>query len=318
MKPKIFITHKTFPEALQFLSKSVEYEANTLERNLSKDEIIGKVGDKEGLMTLLTDPVDKDVINAAPSLKVIANCAAGFNNIDISYAKQKGILITNTPGILTDPTADLTWALILSVARRIPEADKFTREGHFKGWKLDLFLGKELSGKILGIVGMGRIGKAVAIRGKAFQMKIFYHDPYRLKSEEEHKLGATYVPLDQLLEQSDIISLHTPLIPETYHLISTEKIRLLKKDAILINAARGPVIDEEALVEALEEGRIWGAGFDVYEHEPAIHKKLLSMDKVTLLPHIGSATKETRQKMALITAKNLVQALQGEKPDNLI
>ena len=318
MKPKIFITHKTFPETLEFLSSSVEYEASILERNLSKDEIISKVGDIEGLMTLLVDPIDKDVINAAPSLKVIANCAAGYNNIDVSYAKQKKILVTNTPGILTEATADLTWALILAVARRIPEADRFTREGRFDGWKLNLFLGKELSGKTLGIVGMGRIGKAVATRGKAFHMKILYHDPSRLNSEEEQEMNAHCTSLDKLLEQSDIISLHTPLIPETYHLISREKIRLLKKDAILINAARGPVIDEEAMIEALENGRIWGAGFDVYEHEPIVHKKLLGMDNVILLPHIGSATTETRQKMALVTAKNLVQALQGEKPDNLI
>ena len=318
MKPNALITNKLFPKALDYLNEHIDYEIGSKERKLIKEEIIQKIRDKEGLLPLLVDTIDKEIMDAAPALKIIANCAVGYNNIDIDYAQKKGILVTNTPGVLTDTTADLTWALLLAVARLIPQSDKFTRERKFKEWKLDLFLGREVTGKRLGIVGMGRIGKAVALRAKAFNMEIVYNDPQRLSPEEEKKINAFFLPLDDLLSTSDYVTLHTTLTPQTFHLISEEKIKLMKTESILINVSRGPVIDEKALARALEKKEIWGAGLDVYEREPEIEEELFSLDNVVLLPHLGSASYETRLKMAMMAAKNLVQGLKGEKPDNLV
>lgn len=318
MKPKILITHKIFPEALDYLKEHVDYEMGVSEKALTKEDIIRKIKDKKGLLPLLVDSIDREIIDSAPSLKIIANCAVGYDNIDVDYAKEKGILVTNTPGVLTDTTADLTWALILSVARKIPQSDKFTRAKKFKGWELDLFLGMEITGKRLGIIGMGRIGKTVAKRAQAFMMETVYSDPQRLSSEKEKKYQARFLPLDELLSSADIITLHTSLTPKTYHLISEEKIQLMNKNAILINVSRGPVVDEKALAEALEKKIIWGAGLDVYEREPEIEEKLFYLDNIILLPHIGSASYETRLKMATMAAKNLVQGLKGEKPENLV
>ncbi len=318
MKSKVLITRKILPEALDYLKEHTDYEIGATNRNLTKEEIIKKIKDKYGLLSLLVDNIDKEVIDSAHSLKIIANCAVGYNNIDIREAQKKGILVTNTPGILTETTADLTWALILAVARRIPQAHKFTRDKKFKGWELELFLGKEITKKCLGIIGMGRIGKAVALRAQAFMMEIVYSDPHRLTLEEEKKYKATFLPLDKLLSTADIITIHAGLTPQIFHLISKEKISLIRKDAILINASRGPIVDEKALAEALEKAQIWGAGLDVYEREPDIEKKLLSLDNVILLPHIGSATYETRLKMAMMAARNLVQGLKGERPENLV
>ena len=303
---------------MEYLDDHVDYEIGTSGKSLTKQEIISKIHDKEGLLSLLVDEIDKDIMDSAPRLKIIANCAVGYNNIDIDYARQKKILVTNTPGVLTETTADLTWALILAIARRIPQADKFTREKKFKGWELALFLGKEITGKRLGLIGMGRIGKAVALRAQAFRMEIVYSDPNRLNPEDESAYKAAFLPLDDLLQTSDIISIHASLTPKTYHLISREKLSLMKKDAILVNLARGPIVDEEALVEALEKRQIWGAGLDVYEKEPEITSRLFTLDNIVLLPHIGSATYETRLKMAMIAARNLVQGLSGKRPDNLI
>ncbi len=318
MKPKVLITHKMFSEVLEYLKEHVEFEIGNPDGDISKNELIEKIKDKDGLLSLLVVTIDKDVLNAAASLKIIANCAVGYNNIDISSAREKEIMVTNTPGVLTETTAELTWALIFAVARRIPQAHAFTRDDQYKGWALDLFLGQELHGKSLGIIGMGRIGKAVAHKARAFSMNIVYHDPHSLSPKEEAKLHATQLSLGELLQTSDIISLHTTLTPKTFHLISKDNIRLMKKTAILINVSRGPVVDEEALADALRERVIWGAGLDVYEDEPSIHPKLFSLDNVVLLPHIGSATRETRLKMALMAANNLVQGLRGEKPQNLI
>jgi glyoxylate reductase len=220
--------------------------------------------------------------------------------------------------VLTETTADLTWALILAVARKIPQADKFTRGKNYIGWELDMFLGKEITGKCLGIIGMGRIGKAVAQRAQGFEMSVVYTDPTKLSTEDQEKYRAARVPLDELLSTADIITIHTTLNPQTHHLISKEKLSLMKKDAILINVARGPIVDEKALVEALAKKQIWAAGLDVYEREPEIEEGLLSLDNVVLLPHIGSASYETRLQMAMKAAKNLVQGLSGQKPDNLV
>ena len=318
MKPKVLITRKIFPEALEYLKEYTEFEIGAADRNLTKKEIMEKIGDKQGLLSLLVDEIDREIIDSAPQLKIIANCAVGYNNIDIAHAREKGILVTNTPGVLTETTADLAWALILAVARRIPQAEKFLRENKFKGWELDLFLGKEVTGKRLGIIGMGRIGKAVALRAHAFKMDVVYFDPQRLSAEEEKIYKAAFVPLDELLHSSDIVSIHASLTPNTFHLISDEKLKLMKKEAILVNVARGPIINEKALADALEKKQIWGAGLDVYENEPAIEKRLLRLENVVCLPHIASATYETRLAMAMTACRNLVQGLKGEKPENLV
>ncbi len=318
MKPKVLITRKIFQEAIDYLNDYVDYEIGAREGKLTKQTLLEKVRDKQGILSLLVDTIDRAVIDAAPQLKIIANCAVGYDNIDISYARKKGILVTNTPGVLTETTADLTWALILSVARQIPQADAFTRAKLYKGWELDLYLGREISGKCLGIIGMGRIGKAVALRARAFRMNVVYNDPHRLSGEEEALYQASCLPLEELLRVSDIVTLHTSLTSETTHLISAERLRLMKEEAILVNVSRGPVVDEGALADALENKSIWAAGLDVYEREPEIAERLLSLDNVVLLPHIGSATFETRIRMATMAAKNLVQGLSGETPDNLV
>jgi len=318
MKPRVLITRKIFKEALDYLEDHVDCEIGAREGDLTKRDLLKKVEGKQGILSLLVDTIDREVIDAAPHLRIIANCAVGYDNIDTEYARKKGILVTNTPGVLTETTADLTWALLLSVARRIPQADVFTRAKMYKGWELDLYLGREVTGKCLGIIGMGRIGKAVASRARAFRMKVVYSDPQRLSEEEEARYQASWASLEELLRTSDIITLHTSLTPETTHLISADCLKLMKKEAILVNVSRGPVVDERALAEALEKRNIWAAGLDVYEREPEIEERLLALDNVVLLPHIGSATFETRIRMATMAAKNLVQGLAGDTPDNLI
>jgi len=318
MKPKALVTRKIFEEALDYLEEHVEYEIGAGEGELTQQVLLEKVEDKQGILSLLVDTIDREVIDAAPQLKIIANCAVGYDNIDVDYAREKGVLVTNTPGVLTETTADLTWALIFSVARRIPQADVFTRAKMYHGWELDLYLGREVTGKCLGIIGMGRIGKAVASRARAFSMEVVYNDPHRLSQEDEDRYRSSWLPLEDLLRKADIVTLHTSLSPETTHLISADRLRLMKREGILVNVSRGPVVDELALAEALEQKTIWAAGLDVYEREPEIEERLFSLDNIVLLPHIGSATFETRIRMATMAAKNLVQGLSGQRPDNLV
>ncbi len=318
MKPKVLVTRRLLPEALAYLQEHARVEGGKSRRGLTRENLKAKIRDKDGLLCLLVDQIDRDIMDSAPRLKIIANCAVGFDNIDLGEARKRGILVTNTPGVLTETTADLTWALILATARKIPQSDRFTRNKRFRGWELDLFLGKELTGKRLGIIGMGRIGMAVALRARTFRMEVVYFDPCRLTPQEEKTLKAAFVPLDNLLASSDIITIHASLHPGTYHLISAENLRLMKKDAILVNVARGPIVDEKALARALARRQLWGAGLDVYEKEPAIQPELLRLDNVVLLPHIGSATYETRLRMAMMAARNLIQGLKGGRPDHLV
>jgi len=318
MKPKVLVTRELLPEAMDFLRGQADIEVGTSSANLPHEGLLKKVSGKEGLLPLLVDAIDREVIDRAPRLRVIANCAVGYNNIDIDYARQKGILVTNTPGVLTESTAELTIALILAVLRRLPQAERFTRDKKFMGWALDLWLGKDLAGAKLGIVGFGRIGRAVAKRASAFRAEIFYYDPQRPSPDVEKFYRATYLPLDDLLRTADIVTIHAGLTPQTHHLISRERLALMKKEAVLVNASRGPIVDERALAGALSEGKLWGAGLDVYEREPEIEEKLFGLDNVILLPHIGSATYATRLKMAMTAARNLMQGLGGEIPDNLV
>jgi glyoxylate reductase len=318
MKPGVLVTRKLLPEAHDYLDRHLTVEIGAEGRDLTHSELLQKIPGKDGLLSLLVDDVTQDVLDAAPGLKIVANCAVGYNNIDIVYARKKGILVTNTPGVLTETTADLTWALLLTAARRIPEAERFTRAGSFTGWELDLMLGQEVTGKCLGIIGMGRIGRAVALRARAFQMKTLYFDHQRLSPEEETAYAASYASFSEILAQADFVTLHTTLTEETRHLIGQPELEAMKASAVLINVSRGPVVDEAALAEALKKGKIWAAGLDVYEREPDIEARLLDLDNVVLLPHIGSASYETRLKMAMTAATNLVAALTGKTPPNLV
>jgi len=318
MKPSILVTRKLPEPALQKLKANCQADINYEDIPLSKEELIRRVADKDGLATLLTDKIDRHIIDAGRKLKVISNVAVGYDNIDHRYARQKNIYVTNTPEVLTDATADLTWALILSVVRSIVPADRFTRQGKFKEWQFFLFLGSDLKGKRLGIIGLGRIGKGVARRASGFEMEVVYYNVRRANRELEESLGVIYLPFDQLLKTSDIITLHLPLTPQTHHLIDQREFQLMKPGSYLINASRGPVVNEKALVEALKSKRIAGAGLDVYENEPHIEPELLAMDNVVLLPHIGSAALETRTKMAMIAVENVLQGVYGKKPTNSV
>jgi glyoxylate reductase len=307
---RVFITKVLPPQALNLLG-GFSLDIFPRRRNPTKREIMRGVKGADGLLCFLSDMIDKEIMDAG-NLRVISNCAAGYNNIDIGYATQRGIAVTNTPDILTNATADLTLALMLAVTRRICEAEDFLREGKFRGWELFLMCGMELAGKRLGIVGMGRIGTEVAWRAQAFGMEILYH------SRKEVEGIGRIVSLGELLKISDIVTLHVPLTPDTFHLIGDKELDSMKRSAYLINTSRGPVVDEGALVRALKEKRIAGAGLDVYENEPKLTRGLLTLKNVVLLPHIGSATLEARMGMVLLAVQNLKDVLEGKKPAHIV
>ncbi len=310
---KVLVTYK-IPDAGLDLLRERGYVLDVNERGqyLEKSEIIQRSGDCDALVCLLSDKIDREVIDAAPRLKVIANYAVGFNNIDVQYATQRGIFVTNTPDVLTPATADLTWALLMAVSKRVVEADRFVREGRFTGWQPELFLGADVTGKTLGIIGAGRIGQAVGRRAAGFEMKILYH-ARSPKPDFEAQTGAQKVALDVLLAQSDFVSLHCPLTDETYHLLDEARLQSMKRGAILINTARGPIVDEQALIKLLRQGHLAGAGLDVYEQEPFVPEELRSLPNVVLLPHIGSATTETRSEMSRMVARNVISVLEQGK-----
>ena len=314
---KIFVTRSIPEPGLKLLEKHHQVEVNPYDRVLSREEIIEGLKGKEGLLCLLTDPIDADVIHSEPKLKMIASYAVGYNNIDIKAATKRGIPVSNTPGVLTDATSDMTWALLFSVARRIVEADKFTRAGKFKGWGPMLMHGQDVTNRTLGVVGAGRIGTAFALKSKGFNMNVLYVDEKKNETLEK-EVNAKKVTFDEILKKSDFISLHVPLMPSTHHLIGEKELKMMKKDAILINTSRGPVVDEQALVFALKEKQIFGAGLDVYEHEPEITEELKKLDNIVLQPHSSSATIETRTKMAVMAAENMVAGLKGEIPTNCV
>lgn len=313
MRKKIFITREISGKAIDFLSNHFDVKVNSDDRVLLREELIENIKDVDGVLCLLQDIIDKDIIDNASKAKIFANYAVGYNNIDVKYAREKGIIITNTPGVLTDTTAELAWALLLSVARRVVEADKYVREGKFTEWKPNLYLGQDITGKTLGIIGAGSIGKAFAKRSLGYDMKIIYHNRKRdLAFEEEFK--ARWVDKETLCKDSDIISIHVPLTEETRYLITKKELDIMKETAMIINTARGPVIEEKALYEALKNKKIWGAGLDVYEKEPEIYPGITELDNVVLAPHIGSATVETRERMAMMAAMNIEAVLNGREP----
>lgn len=315
---KVFITYAIPKIGIEMLRAKYDVDVYEGDEFLSKNEMIERARKADGIVTQLRDPINEEFINSLENVKIIANYAVGYNNIDVGVATNRGIYVTHTPGVLTEATADIAFALLLAVARRIVESDRFVRDGKFVGWKPKLFLGYDLYGKTLGIIGMGRIGQAVARRALGFGMKIVYYNRNKLPVELEKQYNASYVKLDELIEISDFISIHTPLTQETYHLIDEDRISRMKPNAIVINTARGPVVDERALYEALRDGKIAGAGFDVYENEPLLTPGLEKLSNVVLLPHIGSATYETRDKMSEMVALNIIEALEGRIPPNLV
>lgn len=318
MKPKILVTGRLPDQIIKTLSEKCEVEANTLDRPMDMDTILAMITDRDGLLSMITDRVDADLMDRAPRLKIISQMAVGYNNIDVGAATRRGIVVTNTPGVLTDATAELAFALLLAVARRVVEGDKMVRAGKFQYWAPFLFLGSQVSGKTLGIIGMGRIGKALAKRAYGFDMKIIYHNSSPLGAAEEAQYGAGYRGLGELLAEADFISLHVPLTEKTKHLIGKKEFAAMKKTAFLINTSRGPVINEKDLVEALRAGEIAGAGIDVYENEPALEPGLSELENAVLLPHVGSGTLETRTKMAEMAAESLLIGLSGKVPPRMV
>lgn len=316
---RIFVTQLIPKAGLEILRQVYpNYCINSEERVLTRPELLSQVKGADGLLTLLTDKIDGEVLDAAgPQLKIVANMAVGFDNVDVQSATQRRILVTNTPGVLTDATADHAWALLFAIARRIPESEKFLRAGHFKYWGPLLFLGSDVTGGTLGIVGAGRIGSAMAMKSRGFNMKVLYANRSP-RPQLENEIGARKVSLEELLRESDFISLHLPLTSETRYLINADALHLMKPTAYLINTGRGPLIDEAALAKALQGGAIAGAALDVFENEPVVHPELLKLENVVLTPHTGSATTTSRSKMAMMAAENLIAGLAGAKPPNLL
>jgi len=314
-KPRFAVTNRLPGSAVELLREAGEVRADERETAIPRSDLLKLVAGAEAALTLLGDWVDEEFLVAAgPQLRCVANVAVGYDNIDVAAAERRGVVVTNTPGVLDDATADLTMALILAATRRIAEGDRLVRSGRDWNWGMHFMLGSSLQGKRLGIVGLGSIGKWVAQRARAFGMTIAYHQRNPAPAEVEAALGAERMPLEQLLAEADVLSLHCPLTPETHHLIGAAELAAMKPSAVLINVARGPVVDEAALAEALAEGRIAAAGLDVYEHEPQVEERLLELDNVVLSPHLGSATVETRTAMAELAARNAISVLSGQGP----
>jgi len=318
MKPQVLVTRQIQERPLNLLQEHAQVTINLENRALTPDEIIAQLPGKVGLLAAGGDPLSAKLLEAGKDLKIVANNAVGFNNIDLAATTRLKIAATNTPDVLTDTTADLTFALLLGVARRMVEADRFVRAGKWVGWTPELMLGSDVHGKTLGIIGLGRIGSAVARRGQGFSMGIVYTDILRLPPAVEQQHQFQFLPLRALLQTADFVTLHVPLTPETTHLIGAQELRLMKKTAFLINASRGPVVEEKALVEALQSGMIAGAGLDVFEHEPRLAPELISMGNVVIVPHIGSATLATREKMSLVAVSNILAVIRGEIPPNIL
>ena len=316
MKPIVTVTN-IFPQvALDKLSSECDLKINRT--SLTKEELKQKVSGSDAVISYLTDRIDQDIIDRGTKLKIIANYGAGFNNIDVTYASERGIWVTNTPNVLHETTADLTWAMILGTARRIIPADRYTRGSKFQGWSAQLFLGGDVYEKTLGIIGLGEIGRSVARRAIGFNMRTLYYQRNRLPKEEEKKLNVEYAAFEKVLRESDFLTLHVPLTEETEYMIGNDEITLMKKTAYLIHTARGKVIDDYALVAALREDRLAGAALDVYEDEPELTEGMKELDNLMILPHIGSASFETRDKMALLVADNILDALEGKIPRSLV
>jgi len=313
MKPKVFVSRLIPDQGLDLVKEACDAEVWEGELPPPRDVLLGKVKDVEGLLCLLTERIDAELLDNAPNLKVVSNMAVGFDNIDIAECTKRGIPVGNTPGVLTDTTADLAWALLMTAARRIVEGMDYVRAGKWKTWGPMLLLGRDVYGATLGIIGLGRIGAAVAKRATGFDMRVLYYD-VRRREDLEAELGVEYADLDTLLQESDFVTIHTVLNDQTYHLLSEREFKLMKETAILVNAARGPIVDPEALYRALKEGQIAYAALDVTEPEPInMDNPLLELSNIIIVPHIGSASYATRGKMAEMAARNLIAGVKGER-----
>ena len=301
-RPRVFITRRLAVDPASVLGAGIEIDLHDSELAPPRADLLRRAHDAAALVPMVTDRIDAEVIEASPRLRIVANHGVGYDNVDVSNCTRRGIWVTNTPGVLTDSTADMTWALILALARRLREGERLLRGGGFRGWTPTMLLGRELNGKTLGILGYGRIGRAVARRAEGFGMRVLFTS----------RGGG--VPFEELLEESDVLSIHCPSTPQTHHLFGAAELLRMKRGALLINTARGPIVDEAALVAALEAGHLGGAALDVFEHEPEVHPGLLSRDDVVLVPHLGSATVETRQAMARAALSQVELVLRGEPP----
>ncbi len=318
MKPRIVITREIFDDVIDYLKPHCDVDANQADVPYTPDALAARLARGDGLMCALTDKIDAALIAHAPQLKVVANIAVGYNNVDVPACTARGIKVTNTPGVLDDSTADLAFALMLSTARRITEVESYIRKGEWTGWKLKQWLGVDVHHATLGIIGMGRIGQAIAKRAAGFDMKVIYHNRKRVSPEIETRVNAAHMSMDELLAQSDFIVLQMPYSPDTHHLIGAAQLAKMKPTAILINSTRGGVVDDKALIHALKTGVIRAAGLDVFEGEPKLDRGFLELKNVVLTPHIGSSTEATRRAMAMTAAQNLVAALSGQKPPNWV
>jgi glyoxylate reductase len=314
MTKRILVSNILPREALALIPPEVHVDLNDTDLPLSSADLKARLNGKDGLICHIISAIDDEVLASAPTLKVVANVAVGYNNIDVAAAHRRGVVVTNTPDVLTETTADFAWALLMAAARRVIEADRFTRSGQWTRWQWDLLWGLDIHGKTLGVLGFGRIGRGVARRALGFDMRVLYHDAVRVDPSVERDLRATYTDPQTLLREADFVSLHTPLLPETRHLIDERALRTMKRTAVLVNAARGPIVDEAALVRALSEGWIAAAGLDVFEEEPRIHQGLAGLQNVVLAPHIASASRDTRVAMATLAVRNCLAVLDGKAP----
>ena len=317
-KPKVLSTRPLFPEARAILDGNFQMEYWTPSERISRAELLKRLSDKEALVCLLTEKVDAELLAAAPNLRVAATVSVGYDNIDVAACTARKVVATNTPGVLDDTTADFAWTLLMAIARRMGEGEAWLRSGTWPGWDLDQLCGGDIWGKTLGVLGFGRIGRGVARRSLGFNMRVLYSDAVRAPAEVEKELHAEFVDRDRLFRESDFISLHVPLLPDTRHLISKDNLEKMKSTAYLVNTSRGPVVDEAALAEALENKKIAGAALDVFEFEPKVHPNLIARKDVILTPHIASASLETRTKMAVMAANNVVAYFQGKRPPNAL
>ncbi len=317
-KPKALATRPLFPAAREILDRNFDVEYWPVQDKIPRAELLQRVAEKDALLCLLTEKIDSELLVAAPKLRIVSTVSVGYDHIDVPACTRRNVMVTNTPGVLDETTADLAWALLMAVARRVVEGDAWIRSGTWPGWELDQLLGGDVYGKTLGVVGFGRIGRGVARRALGFQMRVLYFNRTRVAEQTEKELHAEFVGLDRLLRESDFVTLHVPLSAETRHLISADAFEKMKRTAYLINTARGPVVDEAALARALEEKKLAGAALDVYESEPKVYPALLSRRDVILVPHIGSASVETRTKMAVMAATNAAEFFAGRRPPNAL
>ncbi|NDQ58404.1 MAG: D-glycerate dehydrogenase [Acidipila sp.] len=317
-RPKVLSTHPLFPAARTILDAPCDMDYWKNPERIPRAELLARAAGRDAMVCLLTEKVDDELLAAAPTLRMVANVAVGYDNIDVAACTRRGVAASNTPGVLDETTADFAWALLMAVARRIGEGEQLIRSGQWKGWDLDQLCGGDVSGKTLGVVGFGRIGRAVARRAIGFKMRVLYSDAVRAPREVEEELHAEFIDRDALFAVADFISLHVPLLPDTHHLISTATLSKMKATAYIINTSRGPVVDEAALVAALEAKKIAGAALDVYEREPQVHPGLIARKDVVLAPHIASASLETRTKMACMAAENVVALFDGRRPPNIL